>query len=388
MRRSSQALIVRTLHPSGLLDTEIGAWRAMQSMVPAFANPLLGPDFSQAVGRRRADARVAVVERDSQIVGFLPYHLRPGGFARPIGSPFSDYHGLVSNPDAGVSIREVLSAAGLAAYRFSGLIDPFGTFADTGGQREAYAIRLESSPEDYLEALRAGSPKRFKNMRRLEHKLDREVGPLRITAPSHDQADFDQLVEWKSQQFRRTGLHDVLRPDWASGLMQDLFEQRDGDLRGLMITLHAGDVLVGGHFGVRLDGIYHPWLASTHPDLAAFSPGQTFMMQAILAMPGLGLHTYDLGPGSDHYKRPFVDTPTMIGEGLALSAGARGRLAGARDEAWVLAGAGRVSAVGRLRRRLDHIASAELSTAGRMRGVVEAFAGRAFRPAQAETLGG
>jgi hypothetical protein len=52
--------------------------------------------------------------------------------ARAIGSPLSDYHGLVSRRDAGLDAAEVLRAADLTAYRYTGLIDPFGVF----GQNE------------------------------------------------------------------------------------------------------------------------------------------------------------------------------------------------------------------------------------------------------------
>ena len=59
-------------------------------------------------------------------------------------------------------------------------------------------------------------------------------------------------------------------------------------MTGLLLTLYAGDVLVGGHFGVMAAGVFHPWIASTNPELAALSPGQAFLDQAIRSMPALG----------------------------------------------------------------------------------------------------
>ena len=50
-------------------------------------------------------------------------------------------------------------------------------------QAPAYVIQLDGSAPDYLERIRAASAKRFKNYRRLEGKLDREVGPLSLRAP-------------------------------------------------------------------------------------------------------------------------------------------------------------------------------------------------------------
>jgi CelD/BcsL family acetyltransferase involved in cellulose biosynthesis len=365
--------------PAALLD----AWRALCAAHPEWSSPLLGPDFALAVEAAREDARVAVFDCGEGPVGFLAFHLRPGGFARPIGSPFSDIHALVTAPDAGLDIGEALAAAGLSAYRATGLIDPFDVFARGSGfvpdeGREAYDIRLDSTPDAYLEMLRADSPKRFKNMRRLEHKLEREVGPLAFFADT-DPAAYDRMIEWKRDQFHRTGAHDVLGPDWSRQMMQQLFERRGGDFAGLMLSLYAGDVHIGSHFGVRLHGHFHPWLASTNPDYAAFSPGQTFLMQAIAAMPALGLQTYALGHGHDHYKRPFAPRPFPVGEGLASATTAGGAVARLREGTWNLPVLARVQAAGRLKRRLDHIASVELSPAGRLRGLVEAFNGRVLR---------
>ncbi len=114
--------------------------------------------------------------------------------------------------------------------------------------------------------------------------------------------------------------------------------------------------------------------------MGAWSPGQLFLLRAIAAMPELGLRTYDLGPGHDHYKRPYALTTRMIGEGKMTAAGPRGRAAGASEKVWSLAGAHRAGPVGRLRRRLDLIATTELSLAGRAKGLAGAIAARALRP--------
>lgn len=99
----------------------------------------------------------------------------------PSAPPLSDYHGLVA--EQGLDADEALAAAGLSVYRFTGLTDPNKAFNGFGAvERESFVIELATTAEDYLEALRAASPKRFNNYRRLDHKLDREVGVLLIGA--------------------------------------------------------------------------------------------------------------------------------------------------------------------------------------------------------------
>lgn len=372
-------LDVETLHPSRLSPADTALWRTMAAVEPAFTHPLLGPDFAQAVGRVREDTRVTVIRRQGETLGFLPHHRRPGRLARAIGSPLSDYHAIVSRPYPGFRAEDVLRAADLGVFRYTGLVDPFGLFGETGESDCGFVIAPEGSSEAYLEAVRAASPKKIKNYRRLDNKLGREMGEVRLVGADTSRAAFDQLLTWKREQLQRTGLHDFLRPAWTSGLLTDLFERRNGPFQGLMINLYAGDELVAGHFGVRLGDVYHPWIASTNPAFAAWSPGQIFFLRAIAAMPALGLSRYDLAPGHDHYKRAYAFSQTPVRSGAATAASVAGLMASSVESAWNLAGAGGTGVVARLRRRMDVINSVELTMGGQMRGLVDAVAGQSRR---------
>jgi len=373
-------LNIESLHPSDLAPSDLRAWREMAMIEPAFSSPLLSPDFAQAVGAVRKDARVAVIRRAGEALGFLAHHRRPGGLARPIGAPLSDYHALVSRADLKLDARQVLSAAGLTTFRYSGLVDPFALFGQPSQQRTAHHIALgEAEAQTYLEAVRAASPKKIKNWRRLSNKLEREVGVIGLRAPDASPGAFEQLIAWKRAQLQRTGVHDFLGPDWTRALMADLFSRRDGPLQGLMINLYAGDQHIGGHFGVRAGEVYHPWIASTNPAYADWSPGQIFFLQAIAAMPALGLKLYDLGPGHDHYKGAYALSQVLIGEGAASASNMGGRLANSLDGIWALAGAEGAGSVGKLRRRMDAIASVELTLGGRVRGLASAVTSHAQR---------
>jgi CelD/BcsL family acetyltransferase involved in cellulose biosynthesis len=365
---------VEIAHPSALSSSDIAAWRALQAANPAFANPLFGPDFTQLIGRARSDARVAVYRRLGLPVAFLAFHARPGGFARPIGAPFSDYQALITAPGLSMTGAEALALAGLNALRFNGLVDPTGVFGAPEGGHSAYAIVLHQSPDAYLEAVRAASPKKFKNYRRLEHRMA-ELGEVRFVANDKSQSAFDDLMTWKSEQFRQSGLQDVLRPAWVKAMMADLFASD----KGLMCSLYVGDTLVAGHFGIRDGATYHPWIASANPEFNAYSLGQAFLAHAIRAMPAMDLTVYDLGPGHDHYKRPFANVERTIDARLVLADSASGRRAGGRDGLWSVGALGRSGAVDKVRRRLDHIAAVDPSVSGRVWGLVEAVAGATKR---------
>ncbi len=352
---------VEILSPGDLAPVDIAAWERLQTETVEFSNPLLGRRFSQVVAAVRDDVRVAVYRRNGQAVGFLPFHKRPGGLARPVGAPFSDYQALVSNGHIGIPGREALALAGIRAFRANGLVDPFGQF-DTRGFDEVEAFVLEpgASGEAYLEVLRVDSPKRFKNLRRLEHRLERDFGEIRFVANDRSQASFDLVLWWKSAQFRRTGLQDVLGPQWVTQLMRNLFALESGPMTGNLASLYAGQTLVAAHFGIRQGETFHPWLASANPALAEQSPGQIFLVNAIRAMPQDGIAIYDLASGHDHYKRPFGPRVKIVKSGLVTAGAGRSFLPAAP------------APVRKVMRRLDHIATLNPTLAGRARGLAEA----------------
>lgn len=352
------------IRPTELDAQDRAAWQALRASAEGFRSPLLGPDFAAAVGRVRSDASVAVFRRDGRAVGFLAHHRRPGGLARPIGAPFSDYHALVAAP--GLDGAEALRLAGIREFRFSGLLDPHGSFGPADPET-SYAVEVArglSGGADHMEQLRSGSPKRFKNVRRLDHKLEREVGALRLIAPDTSEQRFAQLFAWKSAQFTESGLTDVFAAPWAQALMRDLLAHPEGELSGLMITLMAGEQPVAIHFGVREGERYHPWAAAHDEALSAYSPGQLFLWRAIEAMPHLGLSWYDLAGGHDHYKLPFANRTVEVSSGAA----------GSRRTPWSLVEGAMGEPGRRLRRRIDQIASVELTLAGRARALAGALA--------------
>ncbi len=373
-------LTAETVRPSDLGPRDLAAWAALRDSAEAFQSPLLGPDFARAVGRVRSDAAVAVIRRDGRAIGFLPHHRRPGGLARPIGAPLSDYHALIAEP--GLSGLEAMRLGGLREYRFSGLIDPHGAFPRASGSTalvDAHAIAIGPGADagaEHLETLRSASAKRFKNLRRIDHKLEREMGPVALVGPDRDPAVFAALMSWKRAQFRRTGLTDVFAAEWIHRLVRRLFDDGEGRLSGLMITLQVSGRPAAAHFGVREGDRYHPWIASHDPALDAYSPGQVFLWRAIEAMPALGLRWYDLAAGHDHYKIPYASRTLQLAEGRLRT------VPGLDAEAWRLAetvfGVGGVS---RARRRLDQIAAVELTFEGRLRSMVEAVATHGRREA-------
>lgn len=369
IHRSAENLQAEVIRPGDMTAEQLAAWADMRSADPDFKSPLLSPDFALAVGRNRDDTRVAVFRRHQRVIGFLPFHARPDGRARPLGAPFSDLHALISTPDSKLDPVTALKAAGITDYRFDGLVDPFSLFQnDTSGTTPSFVLKVEEDPKAVLARLAERSPSRFKQYRRKERKIEREVGPLTMTIGDPDRQAFEDLFAWKRAQYARSGLHDVLSPNWVQSMMDDLFWQRFGSLQGCMVTLRAGGRPIAADFGPREGAAFHPWISAYHPELAPYSPGMLLLVRAIEAMPQFGLDTYDLGPSPETYK------PYFASEVRQVSSGAVGENA-SRVRGFVNAIPNdRVRSLAeRAMRRMDQVASVELTAWGRARGVVRAM---------------
>ena len=151
-------------------------------------------------------------------------------------------------------------------------------------------------------------------------------------------------------------------------MMDDLFWQRIGSLQGCMVTLRAGGRPIAADFGPREGGAFHPWISAYDPEMAPYSPGMLLLVRAIEAMPEFGLDTYDLGPSPETYKPYFASEVRQVSCGAVGDNARRVRSfvnAIPNDKVRSLAE--------RAMRRMDQVASVELTAWGRARGVMRAM---------------
>lgn len=383
----ASGVTVEVLAASDLAPAHADRWAALQALTPDFANPLLGPDFARLIARHKPDARVLIASLDGAPVGYMAFHPVAKDRARPIGAPFGDCQALVVDPARADDLRgagpAILACAGVRALGVTGLIDPHGLFPhDDLAPLACFRLSDDGAPGERMEALRAASPKWAKNLRRLGHKIEREIGPLVLKGHDADPAAYAAVLDWKSGQMRRTGITDVLRPAWVRAMMGELFERpaegpaKAAGFGGFLMTLRAGDRLVAGHFGVRRGGCFHPWIASTAPGMLGFSPGILLLAEALGNLEGMGLETIDLSTDHGHYKGQFCREPATV---LAGAIGvAPGLVHGRRGGAWAT-----------IARRLDHIASVEPGLGGRLDALGRAVLAAPRRlAARAQAAGG
>jgi CelD/BcsL family acetyltransferase involved in cellulose biosynthesis len=301
------------------------AWRAIQEREPRFESPYFCPEFSRAVGRVRDDVRVVVIENDGRPAGFFPHQRAAWGRGGPVGGALSDYHGVIAAPQAEWSVAELMRAARLSVWSFDHLVDPAGRFAPyvTASAAASPQIDLASfePPPDFARKAR---------------KLARELGELSFSL--HQPASLGRMFEWKSAQYRASGLADAFGVQWTVQLLTQLMSIETPGFAGTCSVLRAGDEIVAVHAGMRSNSVLHWWFPAYDSRYAAYSPGIILLLRIASA---LGNGKIDLGKGDARYKRSLMTGAAPLREGCvelpSLAAAARRlrRLAETRAE-WQL----------------------------------------------------
>jgi CelD/BcsL family acetyltransferase involved in cellulose biosynthesis len=308
----------------------VAAWRSIQEREPRLESPYFCSEFTRAVGAVRNDVRVVVIENDGRPAGFFPHQRAAWGRGNPVGGALSDYHGVIAGATAEWSVVDLMRAARLAVWSFDHLVDPAGRFAPyvTASAAASPQIDLASfePPPDFARKAR---------------KLAREVGELSFSLHAPGSGALDRLFEWKSEQYRRTGLTDAFGVPWTGELLRRLMGIDTPGFAGACSVMRAGDKIVAVHAGMRSRSVLHWWFPTYHPAYAAYSPGIVLLLRIAAAARPLGIQRIDLGKGDARYKRSLMTGAAPLREGfvelpsLATTARRLRRLAEARA-AWQL----------------------------------------------------
>lgn len=304
-----------TLITAAQLDDSLQAtWRALQGSNPALHSPYYAPEFTLAVASVRDDVRIAVLEEDHRVAGFLPFQVR-WGVGLPVGGGLSDHHGVVCAPGTGWSWPDLLRAARLDSWRFDHLPLDQAPAGLAITPCESPALNLSRGMAAYLAGRRACGVRRLGELDRKARKLAREVGPLRLQAHSSDPRVLETVLRLKSLQCRRTGVPDFFAHRWAQALAERICAMQGPHFGGRLSALYAGDQLVGAHLGMRSPQIWHWWFPVYDHAFAAYSPGGLLLLHVAQAAADQGHGLLDLGKGDDPYKQSFADCSLPLAEG-------------------------------------------------------------------------
>lgn len=302
---------IETIHPKELSAAAATLWRAHQRADAALASPYLSPEWAQAVGAARDDARVCLIEAGR---GFFAAQRLSRFSAMGLGAPIADTQGLVA--EAGFTV----AAAALCRVLKVGRIDiahaPVGqTLFKPAHSEGAWVAETHGGRDLYEAALRL---QRAEFVRQTDKKLRKLARTSDVSfACSTDRADFETLLAWKRTQLKATGQPPIWDTPWVRQVIDACFEARDPHFAGCLFVMRVDGRVVAANFCLRGARALHMWIIGHDEACEAASPGVQLARWVIGWAGDHGIAEVDFGPGDYRYKRQLATTQRMQEFGVA-----------------------------------------------------------------------
>lgn len=356
-----------TIPMRDLTPHERQLWQEWQGARPQLRSPFFNIGFSDAVASEGSDVAVAKLYEAGRLIGFFPYQRR-GGTAYPVGAPMNDYHAVIGDPHTRVTLEDVARLLPAKRLSVNSWIGP-----DNGPDDDRYlrqsTCQATIGPDGYdmwFEGRRIQHNKYFKDKARSRRGMEAAFGPMRVQIESANHDMLEQLIHLKSQQYRRTGRHDIFGPKWTRRLLHRLLDG-DDSFKASLASLWAGDTLLAMELSLHADGVWHFWFPAYLEIGAKYSPGIWLSMETMRQVCTDGYDEFDYGFSGEAYKKYFCNRSEQVVEAIV----------GAGD--WtdlVRLAAIRPDLAVSIRRRWAAIEASEPRWTGRMVGTI--LAGRGF----------
>jgi CelD/BcsL family acetyltransferase involved in cellulose biosynthesis len=294
---------VTVVRPDELGTAEAALWRNFQHSTPEGFNPFMSLTYVQAVGRARANARVAVVEEHGQIAAFLPFELATHGVGMPIGYPMNNLQGFIGS-GIPVDARWVVKQARLRGWRFDSV--PVDQRAFTSFHHEGTTV-----PCPVITLAKGMS--HISARKKARRALEKQHGTVSLEWNSTEPAEIDRLIEWKSRKYHGTSL--LFSDPTARSIVKELAASDGDDCRGVVSVLLAGERPAAVHLGLLGPRSLAGWFMSYDPALSRFAPGMMLWRPLAKAAEERGISQIDLGAGQDTYKFELSNDSYIVAGG-------------------------------------------------------------------------
>lgn len=311
---------IEVVRPGELNTDDQKSWSALLAACPSMSSPFLTPAWARAVERADGpdEIRVAMIEDREGLKGV--FAARCGLLtALPVGAPLNDHQAVVCSGPLDLEPGALLLALKIHRYDFSHMCsaDPvFGPLAQ--GVQESYAVDVSDGWEAFEQGRREAGTDILKDMAKRRRKIERELGPVTFTPLSRSRTDFEKLIDWKRASYSRSRQTDVLATEWVGRLLNELFESRDPDFGGALMTMHIGDRLAAAQFNIRGGLELHSWFIGHDEAFERYSPGLVMFHEILRWMAAEGpLKRLELGPVAYRFKDRLANAPHPVAHGYA-----------------------------------------------------------------------
>lgn len=309
-------------------------WSELQSHPdhPEWLHPFLSAAFAQITARIREPVRVAIVEDAGRIVGLWAFEEPLPGLALPLARHMSDLQGVLLDPEwtrdqtglganpvtrnrldpAACPLRWMARQLRLPLVRFDHLLH--SPIEYPARSRTRWMIALDQG----FEAYRREQSLQTRWWRRAPgkaHRLAEAMGPLTWQDDVRDEDAWIALAQWKSAQYRASGLRDNFAMGWVRQWLECLRWAEEPGLQGSLQSLRAGGRIVAVHFGLRGHHILHHYLPAYDHAVSVYSPGSVLTEQTIAQAPSQGVTLIDFSTGDADYKQAVSNRQEILASG-------------------------------------------------------------------------
>lgn len=291
---------VTAVRPSELGPNEAGQWRAFQGSSLMMSHPFLSLSYAGAWEIANASARIAVVEESGRIEAFLPFEIGDGKVASTLGGALTAVDGMVSSGTS-LNMRAIVRKAGLRGWRFERApveqkaLDPY-RYDGSHHWRTAPYADLSKGYDEYLSDLSAGTRKRIARTEAYRRALQRKVGSVSFDWRNPKPEYFDQLVQWKSAQYRNA--REMAADPAVMSVLRELAFMDNDDCRGLVGVLFAGEETAAVTLCLEGPGTIALHTLAYNPEFSRFSVGTMQLLDLIKEAAARGITMVDFG--ADH----------------------------------------------------------------------------------------
>lgn len=167
-----------------------------------------------------------------------------------------------------------------------------------------------SSWEDFMQLVKTRRPKLITDSRRRFRKLEREIGPLSFVYDDPRPEVLDLCMNWKSQQYIKSGLIDLFAYKEHIQLFHELAKQ------GLLVvsTLSSKEQLLAAHIALLLQERLYSWVPAYDDAYDAYAPGRLLMHLVMETSFRENHKEFDFLIGNEPYKWLYATNARLIGE--------------------------------------------------------------------------
>ena len=306
--------------PSELTPLEREAWDAFVDADPRLASPYFERGFAECCEEARGDTRVLVARRQNAVKAFLPLQTGKIGYARPLGGPLGDVHGLIAEPGLSVDPAALLGAGGVPLFDFHSALASQSCWGAAANSRDgSWVMDTSKGFEAWEEERTSTEAKAMRNLRMRRRRLEKAEGGFEFRMDDDRPDAYAAMVQWKRAQYRRTKVFDVFSVSWTDALLKAVLNRRSDRFSGLCSTLNVGGRIAAVHVGMASGRMCNFWFPAYDAEFGRMSPGLLLLVEMARSAGAAGHYGVELGPGSYPFKKELASYQIGIASGFVAA---------------------------------------------------------------------